>query len=390
MSKTMPARRWLRLRTSPVAIVTVAALLAALGPPAASAQTTEALPPPVAWERAQVPSTPAGLELWDVTAGGPGFIAVGGGFEEGAQVGTAIIWVSEDGRTWQSVPLFGDAAQGIPRAITATPDGYVAVGSGCCPDRAAVWLSPDGLSWERLSDQAAFSDTAMFDVTPVAEGLVAVGCSAVMECMGGLSWTSVDGRTWSQPIPMELLPLGVAPTSAGIMALGASEPYEGVAAFSLSADGVTWSEVVSLSDGGSLHAAIDVPEGILAAGGTFDFESGESDALVATSSDAASWELLPTRRLRGLWTEDVAAREDGLLLVGWRATWDGRVPTTLWTTDLRTFQRGSFPRELKRSGLLYGAAFSEDDTTAVAVGSTVLNRGAIPMVWVNAEPSAEG
>lgn len=383
MSETMPARRWLRLGDLHLSVSIVVILLAVLTPPVALAQAEDGLPAPVAWERATVPNTPAGLELWDVTAGGPGFIAVGGGFELGAQVGSAIIWVSADGRTWQSVPLFGDAAQGIPRAITATPDGFMAVGSGCCPDVAAVWLSPDGLSWERLPDQASFAETAMFDVSPAPDGLVAVGCSAVMECMSGLAWSSRDGRTWSEPVLMDLLPLSVAATSAGIMALGSSEPYEGVAALALSEDGVTWTDAISLSDGGSLHAAIDMPDGILAAGGTFDFESGESDALAATSPDGAAWELLPTRRLRGLWTEDVAARDDGVLLVGWRATWDGQVPTTLWTTDLRTFTRGSFPREVKRSGLLYGVAFSEDGATAVTVGSTVLNRGAIPTVWVN-------
>ena len=288
------------------------------------------------------------------------------------------------------MPLFGEAAQGIPRAITATPDGYVAVGSGCCPDKAVVWSSPDGLSWERLPDQAGFADTAMFDVVPAPGGLVAVGCSAVMECLGGLAWTSPDGREWSEPIPLDMLPMSAAATSAGILALGSSEPYEGVAGLSISDDGTTWGEVISLGDGGSLHAAIDVPEGILAAGGSFDFDSGRSDALVATSPDGAAWEPLPTRRLRGIWTEDVAAREDGLLLVGWRATRDGQVPTSLWSTDLRAFTRGSFPVELKKGGLLYAAAFSEDGATAVAVGSTVLNRGVIPTVWVSVGTAVGG
>jgi hypothetical protein len=93
----------------------------------------------------------------------------------------------------------------------------VAVGSGCCPDEAAVWLSPDGLSWERLPDQPGFADTAMLGVTSTPDGIVAVGCSAVMECMSGLAWSSPDGRSWSESVLLDMLPLGAASTSAGIL-----------------------------------------------------------------------------------------------------------------------------------------------------------------------------
>lgn len=390
MSDALPARRWPRLRSLNSTFLMGISLLAMLAPPAALAQAGDVPPAPLAWERATVPAAPAGMELWDVIAGGPGFIAVGGGFEEGAQVGTAVIWVSEDGRAWQSVPLFGDAARGIPRAITATADGFVVVGSGCCPDEAAVWLSPDGLMWERLPDQLVFADTAMMGVTTAGEGIVAVGCSAVLECMSGLAWTSSDGRTWSEPVVLDVLPFSVATTSAGIMALGSSEAYEGVAALSASADGLTWAEPISVGGGGSLHAAIDVPDGILAAGGTFDFESGTSDALLATSEDGLAWETQQARGLRGVWFEDVAPRDGGYLLIGWRATGDGQVPASLWTTDLRTFEPGSFPRELKRGGLLHGVAFAKEGTAAVAVGSTVLNRGVVPTVWVSVGTPSEG
>ena len=383
MVEIVPRRVRLRLRLVASSVLMVVGLLAGLTPSAALAQAD--IDPPAAWtwERSEVPIAPAGIELWDVTAGGPGFIAVGGGFTEGAQVATAVIWVSDDGRVWQSVPLFGEAASGVPRAIAATADGYVAVGSGCCPDEAAVWLSPDGLSWQRLADEPGFAGTAMLGVTATPDGVVAVGCSAVMECMGGLAWTSPDGLAWSEPVILDMLPLGAASTSAGVLALGSSQPYEGDAALSTSDDGVTWTATTDLAVGGSLHAAVDMADGVLAVGGMIDLERGDSEGLLATSSDALSWEAQQSRRLRGVWLEDVAATDAGLLLIGWRASRGGQVPATLWTTDLSVFEPGAFPREVKMSGALHGVALGEDGATAVAVGWTILNRGQAPTIWVS-------
>ncbi len=155
-------------------------------------------------------------------------------------IGTAAIWASQDGRTWQSVALLGEAATGIPRSITATPEGFVAVGSGCCPDRAAVWLSADGLAWERLPDQPAFADTSMLGVSWQDGGLVAVGCSARLECSSGLAWTSPDGRTWSEPVVLDMLPGDVSASTLGTFALGSSEVYDGAASLATSLDGTAW------------------------------------------------------------------------------------------------------------------------------------------------------
>ena len=192
-----------------------------------------------------------------------------------------------------------------PRSITATPDGYVAVGSGCCPDRAAVWLSSDGLAWERLPDQPGFADTAMLGVTWQDDRLVAVGCSAQLECFGGLSWTSSDGRTWSQPVALDLMPVAVSATAAGAMAVGSSEPYEGSAALAVSVDGAAWSASSIIAPSGSLDAAIDAPVGILAVGGTTDPRNGRAATLAFTSPDGLAWEPLEGEGLEGVWVEDV-------------------------------------------------------------------------------------
>ncbi len=380
MSASQPARRWPR-RPVLGSILVIGGLLAALAPPTVFAQLPEG-PAPQPWQRADAPFTPTDLELWDVIAGGPGFIAVGGGFEAGQEVGTAAIWVSQDGRTWQSVALLGPAATGIPRSITATPDGYVAVGSGCCPDRAAVWLSSDGFAWERLPDQPGFADTAMLGVTWQDDQLVAVGCSAQLECFGGLSWTSSDGRTWSQPVALDLMPVAVSATAAGAMAVGSSEPYEGSATVAVSVDGSAWSEASIIAPSGSLDAAIDAPVGILTVGGTTDSRNGRATTLAFTSPDGLAWEPLEGEGLEGVWVEDVTATPGGWLLTGWSTKRAGQVPATLWTTDLATFSPVPFPREMKEGGSLHAGAVASDGTTMVVVGSTILNRGEVPTVWV--------
>ena len=380
MSASQPARRWPRLAVFGSLLV-ISGLLATFAAPTVSAQPS-AEPAHQPWQRAEAPFTPTDLQLWDVIAGGPGFIAVGGGFEAGQEVGTAAIWVSEDGRTWQSVALLGDAATGIPRSITATPDGYVAVGSGCCPDRAAVWLSSDGLAWERLPDQPGFADAAMLGVTWMDDGLVAVGCSAQLECFGGLSWTSSDGRTWSLPVALDLLPVAVSATTAGTLAVGSSEPYEGSAALAMTIDGSDWSASSIIAPSGSLDAAIDTPMGILAVGGTTDPRNGRAVTLAFTSSDGLAWEPLEGQGLERIWVEDITAAPDGWLLTGWSTKRSGQLPATLWTTDLATFGTIPFPRELKEGGQLHAGAIASDGTTMVVVGSTILNRGEVPTAWV--------
>lgn len=388
MSASQPARRRPRLDLALTSLA-VLALLASAMPAATAAQPAEA-PGTAPWQRAETPAAPAGLQLWDVIAGGPGFVAVGGGFESGQEVGTAIIWVSEDGHTWQSVPLLGEAASGIPRSITATPSGFVAVGSGCCPDEAAVWLSQDGIAWERIPDQPGFADTAMLAVTSTPGGVHAVGCSAVLECFSGLAWSSVDGRSWSGPVTLDLMPGGVVGSQLGLLALGATEAYEGAAAVAFSNDGLTWDPATVVADTGWLHAAVDTPAATLAVGGTTNARSGRTETLAVTSSDGQLWAPLQAPGLARVWIEDVVAAQGGWLAVGWSAGRAGQSPATLWSSDLAEFQVLPFTREMKSGGMLHAGAIGQEDGTLVVVGSSVLNRGEVPSIWFRGIDSLSG
>ena len=222
---------------------------------------------------------------------------------------------------------------------------------------------------------------------------MAVGCSAQLECIGGLAWTSPDGRTWSDPVALEevdLLPLAVATTEAGILALGSGSAFGDSARLALSPDGIAWPSATTISiGGGSMEAAVQRPEGILAAGGSSDPETGKTGALLATSEEGTLWVPQQPRSLRDTWVEDIADRGDGLVLVGWRSRRGDQVPAAAWTTDLSTYERLELPRQLKDSGTLHAAAIAPDGSSVVAVGYAILNRGLVPAVFVSAPP-AEG
>jgi hypothetical protein len=233
----------------------------------------------------------------------------------------------------------------------------------------------------------------MLDVAATSDGLVAVGCRAELECFTGLAWRSSDGREWNDPVDLgevDLLPLAVAATEAGVLALGSGSAFGDAARLAISPDGATWSSATTVSSGGgSMEVAIERPEGIVAAGGTTDPETDTSGTLLATSEDGTLWVPEQPRSLRGTWIEDIADRGDGLVLVGWRTRRGDQVPDAAWTSDLATFDRLDLPRELKDSGALHAAAAAPDGSSVVAVGYNVLNRGLVPAIFVSA-PSTPG
>jgi hypothetical protein len=155
--------------------------------------------------------TDTGQFISDVTAGGPGLVAVGSGGGIGPwdhNNGThAAVWTSVDGTTWSRVPnddaLLATGGNPAPMlSVAAGGPGLVAVG----PDnwtagqaRTPVWTSPDGFTWTRVPDDEAVRGV-MFDVIAGGPGLIAVGSGGGTNRSTPVVWTSVDGITWT-PIP---------------------------------------------------------------------------------------------------------------------------------------------------------------------------------------------
>jgi hypothetical protein len=127
--------------------------------------------------------------LNSVAVGGPGLIAAG------ADIDGAVLWTTRDGMSWERVPrdraVFAGA--GIS-AITASPDGLLALG-GRMPDHVAErWTSRDARTWTRQRANGPFDvRNSVSDVTLVGERFVAVGRDEA----GGAIWASDDGRSWT-------------------------------------------------------------------------------------------------------------------------------------------------------------------------------------------------
>ena len=85
---------------------------------------------------------PGKVRMTDVTVVGRDVIGVGN--YVGLQRGTAISWVTRDGRTWQKAISAPVQEQGEMYAVAAAGPGIVAVGSVGAPDDyiPSVWLSP--------------------------------------------------------------------------------------------------------------------------------------------------------------------------------------------------------------------------------------------------------
>ena len=198
---------------------------------------------------------PEGQRMMDVTAGGPGLVAIGSDYQDGSTWPDGAVWVSADGFTWTRVDdpaVFGGHGGQEILSVTAGGPGVVAVGSGESYSNAAVWVSEDGYSWSRIPNNAAVFGGAseMSRVMVAGPGLVAVGGST-----GGsdhvMVWVSVDGYAWTRiEDGADLNGSGSLSVHAaalwrgGLALVGKDESSDQTAVvFWLSADGYRWDRI---------------------------------------------------------------------------------------------------------------------------------------------------
>jgi hypothetical protein len=231
--------------------------------------------------------------LSSVTTGGPGLVAVG--FEErGHHLGHArhaLVFTSTDGYTWTRVPhseaLFGGADNTMTGMmdVTAGGPGMVAVGFAQQPETGsagAVWTSPDGTDWTRApTDKGVFGgagDVVVLSVTTVGLRLVAVGDWHVAQ-----SWTSNDGFEWHRTFrdPDASADMtDVVSTDAGLVAVGSID--SGTDRYPVvwtSIDGSDWyldEADLSLLGEGTMEAVAAYGDRLVAVGWAWESETSDS------------------------------------------------------------------------------------------------------------------
>jgi hypothetical protein len=140
----------------------------------------------------------------------------GNGWGSGARAGA---WYSTDGSDWHQAHVAGSKSA-FMLDVSAGGPGFVAVGAASIPEvspptyaAGAIWTSVDGAAWSRVDTGTFFAKTIPTQVLRTDTGLlVALGigkqaldfCS---NCFGNhyLVWTSRDGVHWTR---MRALPVG--------------------------------------------------------------------------------------------------------------------------------------------------------------------------------------
>ena len=277
-------------------------------------------------------------EMVSVAAGGLGLVAVGRPKPEGGARTVppderhALVWASVDGVVWSRVPhdeaVFGEGS--FIADVTAGGPGLVAVGGDS--EGGAVWTSVDGLSWSRAADDAAVAGGAgaveLGSVTVGGPGLVAVG----RDEQGAAVWTSVDGLTWSRVPDQDSLVggwmIGVTAGGPGIVAVGVDDS-DGDGA----PDGAVWTSV-----DGFAWSRVSRDEAVSGEGSFFFDVTAGGPGLVAVSDgglwasvDGTTWSRVPTDETGQPVATDVVANGPGLVAVGsnGRDPWVGTSPTAL-------------------------------------------------------------
>lgn len=379
---------------SPVAVTGPVAVTTPEFPPPAEAETPVTAPTPAApllnWMRVPDQEAFADAAILAVTAGGPGFVAVGVAAEEPPRVDDrdfhfdAAVWVSTDGVTWDRIddPSFTGRADVCGSLdgyqsmvdVAAGPLGIIAVGRDGC--NSAVWISQDGRTWtEVIDDEWRSNPVAVQGIAAGGPGWVAVGSDVNVD---GVVWVSTDGMDWTAVQDDDLLATGVGRVEIygvtaggpGLVAVGkiGFEDAGARSAIWVSTDGLDWERLPDGTIGGKglFRIEHDPKSGRLIAFSRPG--AGEPGYVSWTSSDGINWipsaSLSPSAGSGVAWNGDrlVAGgggRERGIFL--WASTDGG----TTWA-------------EIGRDDPAFGISHLVRDV--VSVGSRVVVVGYEPGV----------
>jgi hypothetical protein len=256
-----------------------------------------------------------------------------------------MTWTSPDGRTWtpNTGPDIGAPAQWQgPPLLAFGPAGLVAV-SPMPPTHVAASL--DGIHWRTLPAAVLPAGLWIKDMVGTATGFTAVGALPVdTDHDRAVALQSVDGATWTGPIPLDIATassFALASTGpswgatalvsarGGLIAVGQVFATPGATLWWQSTNGHDWRPLPSYPPLGPTTCTGEGcgsgPNGTLVGDGHRMIAlRGGADAGVWTSTDGLTWSRLPV-------TGDIPAEEatqavllpGGVLLTDGTTTWFG-------------------------------------------------------------------
>ncbi len=354
-------------------------------PEQGSGNAQSALPPELAWQRVEDQESlvgPGEQRMEAVTALPDGFVAVGSAPDPADPAGgvDAAVWRSIDGQEWSMVDgdSFGGPGDQRLLGVAAGPAGLVAVGID--GSSAAAWTSPDGALWTRApggegvfggpGDQRAEAVA----VLPGGRGWVAVGSDGQGE---GAVWASSDGswaRVGTEGLagPGEQLVLDVVAGSSSLAAVGTDGE---LAVAWTSTDATTWART-DLGQGRATALA-GGEAGLVAVGST---SGDDEDAVTWRSADGATWERVEGDDLAGPLDQGasgVTVGDDVIVAVG-TTNLGGGGDAAAWTSaDAGTWARSAHDENV------FGGDQTQQMTDVASVGALVVAVG-----WSGSTPES--
>ena len=313
-----------------------------------------------------------GAGVADMTAGGPGFVAVGAS-PPGCEICPALeaftgrIWTSVDGLQWTDVAVPGLAESTLYR-VAATSDRLVAFGERDANPAAEeeelvrqFLVSTDGLTWIR-SDVGGDYSTQLSDLVG-GSMFVAVGSLVEPDYdPRGAIWTSTDGRDWQEVFR------------------SADESW--IQSVTLTQDG--WVAV-----GGAIRPPKVIPTATCSPGSDCGEPINVLVPLVWTSTDGLSWtqsELPPGLSAIGGSAGTVLATHLGLIATGY-AVYPGDEPSNqiqgfaAWRSlDGLTWQPATVTTDFLEN-IGGGLLLYESDERVFAIGSSCICGSRAPGRW---------
>jgi hypothetical protein len=236
---------------------------------------------------------PIGQRLFGITAGGPGFVAVGTDDRQ------AIVWTSRDGVRWRQA-IDDSFDRGSMQSIVATRSGLVAFGHRWDTDSRVIWTSPDGIQWLAATNETGLRVARGLEAVASMDGRAIAFVGAEPDSSGPVEVWGTTGRAdWQRLAKLQGADVVVYTAAAGPrgwVALGSSDPDLPDAAW-FSEDGTTWEPATTGPDVRS--AVIGVVAGFVATGsrGSLRDETcgdpADYHGHTWTSSDGRAWQRMP-------------------------------------------------------------------------------------------------